>query len=101
MRRRSRYDPLQPVDRSLWLVVRDSLQRVLAATELRPGTDLHAALASTRETLTTAGWEADAGSLKWGFFFCRKAGARLGVTLETCDPGGRDAPPKEWPARNP
>jgi hypothetical protein len=101
MRRRSSYDPLQPVDRVVWLIVRDSLQRVLAATELRPGADLKAALASTRQTLTAAGWDSDAGSLKWGFFFCRKDGARLGVTLETCDPSGRDAPHKEWPARNP
>lgn len=73
----------------MWLVVRNSLQRALAATELRPGADLRAALAATRETLIAAGWEPEPGSLKWGFFFCRKAQARLGVTLETRDPGAR------------
>ena len=100
MRRRSSYDPLQPVDQPMWLVVRDNLQRALAATELRPRADLRAALAATRETLAAAGWEPDPGSLKWGFFFCRKAQARLGVTLESHDPGG-GASVKEWPARNP
>lgn len=83
----------------MWLVVRDSQQRALAATELRPRADLYAALASTRETLTAAGWELDPGSLKWGLFFCRKAQDRLGVTIETRDPGGSGAVTKDWPAR--
>jgi hypothetical protein len=99
MRRRSAFDPLHPVDHPLWLVVRDSLQRVVAATELRPGTDLRAALASIRQTLSAAGWAPDPGPLKWGFFFCRKAQQRLGVTLEIHDPGST-ASAEEWPARN-
>ncbi len=100
MRRRTSYDPLQPVDHPVWLVVRDHLQRVLATTELHPGADLRAALKSTKENLSGAGWKPDAESLKWGFFFCRKAQARLGITLETRDPGSAPSV-TDWPARNP
>ena len=40
MRRRSWYDPLQPADHPMRLLVRDTLLRVLAAV-LRPKSGLH------------------------------------------------------------
>jgi hypothetical protein len=55
-RRRGQYDPLQTVDRVMWLVVTDRCSAAIRTSELAPRTDLKATLAAERERMIADGW---------------------------------------------
>jgi hypothetical protein len=83
--RRSKPDPLQPVDRTTWVVVKDML-RPLEVRPLAPGTDPCVALEAVRTALAAAGWTVDREPLTWPFFFCECDGERQIVAIEAFDP---------------
>ena|ERR1700683_3414638 len=86
MARRSMYDPLSPVDKPMWLVVRDALRVVVEARTLDPMADLRAILNGERQARIDSGWNADDIGRACSFFFCTRDGVRLQVTIEACDP---------------
>ncbi len=88
MARRTTHDPLQPVAATRWLVIRDDLGTLLAATELPPGADLRAVLGAAREAQRADGWAPDPEPLTWSFFFCRRGPRRRGVAIEVVNPSG-------------
>jgi len=63
--------------------------RVLDATLLEPGTDLHAALACAMDRLAMEGWAIEDDG-RYGSFFCNRAGVRRLVHVRPTDPAVTD-----------
>ena|SRR5690348_14990502 len=87
MRRKSHPGSLQPTDTATWLVVRDSINRLVESTQLPPGAELRAALVCARARLIANGWSADEIGRNVSFFFCAREGERHMVGIEYRLPG--------------
>jgi hypothetical protein len=87
-RKRARYDFLAPSDKPRWLVVQDRSSQVIAATCLRPGTNLRAVLDDAVAQRKADGWNVEGhdGQWRWSGFFCHRDGQRISVTLVALDP---------------
>jgi len=90
-------DSLQPVDAFRWLVLRDRCSHVTEFHELRPNTNLRAALETQRDRLSRDGWSVDSIPRNCGFFFCDRDGQRLCVSIECFEPGTRSS--TAWSSR--
>lgn len=87
MRRKSHPASLQPTNTATWLVVRDSMNRLVESTQLVPGADLRRALVCARARLIATGWSADEIGRNVSFFFCAREGERHMVGIEYRPPG--------------
>jgi hypothetical protein len=87
MRRRSIYDPLEPISEPRWYVVRDSrLNRVLEARQLAQVNLKRIFVAAMLERID-AGWQLGEFSSRGGSFFCTRGVERCQVGIEGADPG--------------
>jgi hypothetical protein len=85
--RRSRPDPLTPVNERRWLVVRDELSQPVEAVTLAPLADLRAALLEERQARAQEGWQVDEVAPAVAFFFCTRDGSRRCIRIEAFAPG--------------
>jgi hypothetical protein len=92
MRRRTLYDPLQPLPQPTWLVVRNMCRQSLEWREIAPGVDLRSYLEAARTERTAAGWACDDMGRVCSFFFVVRDGKRIQVTVERYDPDGPGHP---------
>jgi hypothetical protein len=91
MARRSRPDPLKPLQQPTWLVVRNTYRQALKSLEIAPGVDLRAILTGVRAQYLAEGWNCDdIGTCS--FFFAERQGERLQVTIARYDPAGPGPP---------
>ena len=86
-RRRNRTDPLDATKELRWLVVRDRCSRPLEFRELRPGTDLRAAMESERTRRAADGWTVDDIPHFCAFCFADKGEERVCISVECYEPG--------------
>jgi hypothetical protein len=86
MRRRQRYDPLQPIAQTCWLVVRDRHRHAVEVRAIPAGTDLHATLNGARDERIAVGWSCTEIGRSQGFIFCERAGERLQIVIERFHP---------------
>lgn len=86
MARRGRFDPLKPTNTATWLVVRDVLSQEVERTEIAPGADLRKILNDERAARIAAGWDAEEIPTLCSFFFCKRDGIRVFVSIEMQDP---------------
>ena len=85
-RKRSRYDPLRPLNEPTWLVVRSQTGFVLDSHKLAPGADLRAILMAARDTRIARGWMADDIGVCCSFFFSRLGSERVITGIERIPP---------------
>ncbi len=92
MARRSRSDPLQPLQQPTWLVVRNTYRDALKWQEIGPDVDLRVFLTGVRASYIVEGWSCDDIGSACSFFFATHRGERLQVAVERYDPAGPGAP---------
>jgi hypothetical protein len=85
-RRRSEPDPLFMTHEPTWLVVQDACSVNLEATRLAPHTDLRATLTTARQLRIGDGWDCEEIGARCSFFFCKKDGVRLEVSIVRRNP---------------
>jgi hypothetical protein len=86
MRRRQRYDPLQPIAQVCWLVVRDRHRRVVEVREIPAAADLRVVLNCARDERIAADWICAQIGRSQGFCFCERAGERFQIAIERFHP---------------
>jgi len=88
-RRRNQPDPLQKVDKTMWLVVKDArLSTALSCRALAPNSDLKAELTAERLKFIDGGWQADELT-RYSFVFCQRGSERIYINIQAQHP---DAP---------
>jgi hypothetical protein len=85
-RRRSSPDPLETVNATRWLVVRDVCSRPMRHSVLPPNADLRAALATEQQRLVDDGWTSE-GMSRYSFVYCKRENERVCVSIECFEPG--------------
>ena len=84
--RRSRFDPLKPIDQPRWLTIRDAFGRLLEQRCLERGTDLKAIMVKTLADHADAGWTLESYSSELASSFCHRGDERRQITIEHADP---------------
>lgn len=92
MPRRTRYDPLQRLQRPTWLVLRNSHRQPLEWLEIAPGSDLRAILQGARAERIAAGWTCTEIGPRESVFMAERDGERVEVGIERYDPAGPGHP---------
>jgi hypothetical protein len=93
MRKRSRFDALQPVEKRTWLTVTTMAGELLRSQPLDPLTNLRLVLDNELERMQAEGWfTAEPHSSACAAFFAERDGVRVGVTVVSLEPG--TPPPK-------
>jgi len=90
MAQRRPYDPLQKVNETRWLVIKDArLSTALSWRALEPNADLRAELTAERLKFIDGGWKV--GSLgRHLFCFCQRGHERISIHIQAQHP---DHPP--------
>lgn len=92
MRRRSRYDSLQPLDQPTWLVVRNVHSQAMDSRQVAAGANLRAVLTCARNERIAQGWGCQEIGRSCPVIFIERNGVRLQIGIERHDPEGPPAP---------
>lgn len=88
MRKRSRFNALQPIEERCWLVITSMAGDLLRTQSLDPLTDLRRVLDTELDRLLANGWEVvEPHSTTAAVFFAQRGVERIGVAIVSLEPG--------------
>src|ERR1041385_6855168 len=86
MKRRGRYNAMEPVPQPTWLVIRDEVQRPLKIELLEPGVDPRMVMIKAMARSIGLGYEVEELPGVIPLYFCRKGEERRRVSIERANP---------------